>query len=213
MSKKSPISFLINHKDKILPAYNRNNCKPVKTWEELHETLPELSQVMSINTFKQYMSVLAALEHESDKVIQKKSRSMQETIELLEDRQNSNERDLKRSLAKLDKVIQDRNRLRHELLKTEDLNTELQTQIITLQNRLDKIVQPGDAAAPNGQPPCNPPKRIAGWSIQKSKDGYYRCYRKIRKKVHSVYIGKMFDSEKARIRVAEKEEQIRLYSG
>jgi len=51
-------------------------------------------------------------------------------------------------------------------------------------------------------------KRIAGWNAQLSKDGYYRLYRKIKGRVHSIYIGKELDIDKAHKRIAEKERQL-----
>ncbi len=51
----------------------------------------------------------------------------------------------------------------------------------------------------------NHPKRISGWSVQKANDGYYRCYRKIRNKVYSIYIGKKLNLQKAQDRIREKE--------
>jgi chromosome segregation ATPase len=52
-------------------------------------------------------------------------------------------------------------------------------------------------------------KKIAGWNVQRSKDGYYRVYRKIRGKVRSIYIGRDLDIEKANRRIAEKEKELR----
>jgi hypothetical protein len=63
-----------------------------------------------------------------------------------------------------------------------------------------KVTQP-----PGGEPPQ---KKVAGWSVQRSKDGYYRVYRKIRGKVHSIYIGRELDIEKANTRIAEKEKEL-----
>jgi len=51
-------------------------------------------------------------------------------------------------------------------------------------------------------------KKIGGWNAQCSKDGYYRLYRKIMGRVHSIYIGKKLDIDKARIRIAEKERKL-----
>ena len=61
------------------------------------------------------------------------------------------------------------------------------------------------------QNPCEEisAKKIAGWNVQRSKDGYYRVYRKIRGKVHSIYIGRELDIEKANRRIAEKEEELK----
>jgi hypothetical protein len=52
-------------------------------------------------------------------------------------------------------------------------------------------------------------KKIAGWNVQRSKDGYYRIYRKIRGKVRSIYIGRELDIEKANRRIAEKEKELK----
>ncbi len=61
------------------------------------------------------------------------------------------------------------------------------------------------------QNPCEEisAKKIAGWNVQRSKDGYYRVYRKIRGKVRSIYIGRELDIEKANRRIAEKEEELK----
>jgi len=48
-------------------------------------------------------------------------------------------------------------------------------------------------------------KKVDKWNAQLAKDGYYRLYRKIKGKVHSIYIGKELDFQKARLRIAEKE--------
>jgi len=62
-----PIEFLIQNLDVIISVFHSCDCKPKKTWEALidqnnSETIiPKLSQIMSYNTFKQYLSVLAAI--------------------------------------------------------------------------------------------------------------------------------------------------------
>jgi hypothetical protein len=53
-----------------------------------------------------------------------------------------------------------------------------------------------------------PSNKIGRWNAQRSKDGYYRLYRKIRGRVHSIYIGKDLNIDKARRRIAEKEKQL-----
>jgi len=54
------------------------------------------------------------------------------------------------------------------------------------------------------------PKKISGWNVRKSNDGYYRCYRKIKSKVHCIYIGKDFNKGKILSRIAEKERYLGL---
>ena len=60
------------------------------------------------------------------------------------------------------------------------------------------------------QETIHPPRRILGWNVRKAGDGYYRCYRKIHNQVHSIYIGKQLDVEKAQHRIKEKERKLRL---
>ncbi len=53
-----------------------------------------------------------------------------------------------------------------------------------------------------------PPKKVGRWNAQRSKDGYYRLYRKIRGRVHSIYIGKELDLDKAERRIADREKEL-----
>ncbi|MFZ0929177.1 MAG: hypothetical protein WAN11_11290 [Syntrophobacteraceae bacterium] len=53
-----------------------------------------------------------------------------------------------------------------------------------------------------------PPKKIGRWNAQRSKDGYYRLYRKIGGRVHSIYVGKELDIDKAESRIADKERKL-----
>ncbi len=34
----------------------------------------------------------------------------------------------------------------------------------------------------------HPNKSVLGWSVQKSKDGYFRCYRKVNNRVHYIFV-------------------------
>ena len=137
MQKSTPVSYLIKHQDTILKKYHQSSNKPKYARESLQQVLPELSNTMSYNTFKQYVAVFVALSHNLGKGTEGKARVNQ----------------------KLDKV----------------------------------------------------PKRISGWTVQKAKDGYFRCYRKIRNRVRCIYVGKVFDEAKARDRIIEKEKELGLY--
>ncbi|HYA41982.1 MAG TPA: hypothetical protein VEF34_11800 [Syntrophobacteraceae bacterium] len=53
-----------------------------------------------------------------------------------------------------------------------------------------------------------PLKKIGRWNAQRSRDGYYRLYRKIGGRVHSIYIGKHLDLDKAEKRIADKEREL-----
>jgi hypothetical protein len=53
-----------------------------------------------------------------------------------------------------------------------------------------------------------PLKKIGRWNAQRSRDGYYRLYRKIGGRVHSIYIGKELDLDKAERRIADREREL-----
>jgi hypothetical protein len=177
----SPIAFLIEHRKSIFKQYHENEHQAKKTWQSLLKILPQLSECMSFNTFKQYLSVLVAVINGLDKVVQDRDELVQ----------------------RLDKVMQSRNNLLNELEKITQQKAELESRIEELQSRLDKVIQTESIDAKEA-------KRIGGWSVQKSKDGYYRCYRKIAKRVHSVYIGKHLNLKKAQLRITEKEKLLGL---
>ena len=56
-----PIDFLLENQKTILKEYDRNETRLRKTWDTLQIKLPKLSDNMSFNTFKQYLSVFIAL--------------------------------------------------------------------------------------------------------------------------------------------------------
>ena len=177
----TPIAFLIEHRKTILKQYRQNDSKAKKAWASLLKILPQLSETMSFNTFKQYLSVFVAVTNGLDKVIQNR-----------------------------DEVTQSRQNLLNDLKITTKQKMQLEGQVDELKIRLDKVIHTEalDAAVIHGLDKKS--ERISGWNVQKSKDGYYRCYRKIAKRVHCVYIGKDLDLKKAQVRITEKEKTLSL---
>jgi hypothetical protein len=95
------------------------------------------------------------------------------------------------------------------------------TVFATIIEELDKVRHEPKAldqkpAQSTGDPPSlkqassRLPKRVGGWNLRRSKDGYLRCYRKIDAKLHSIYLGKTFDPDKTERLIVEKEKKIRL---
>ncbi len=187
----TPIHFMVEHQSEILDAFTANQEKPKKTWSSLTEILPAISDTMRFNTFKQYVRVFAVCSFELDKVRQRLSAVKQKS-----DKTKSRQ-------AELDKVRQDMVTVTHELNKTKSRNKDLLTE-------LAKVRQPEKVRGRVTQRFDKHPKRISGWSVQKSKDGYFRCYRKIGGRVHCVYIGKNFNVEKSQKRIAKKEKSLGL---
>ena len=82
-----------------------------------------------------------------------------------------------------------------------------------LQDKLDKVIQINQTKSSVRQKLDRKPKRIFGWNVQRAKDGYYRCYRKINNRVHSIYIGKTLDKHKAELRIKQKELELEFDNG
>ena len=203
----SPIEFLVNHEEKILEANRQNSGKPKKIWENLEKDLPELSQVMRFNTFKQYLSVFVVAMKELDRVRQNHM-EVRQKLDKMEIEKINLEEELKEVKRRLDKVTQDRLNILKELEERKEHKTQQEKEIGESKDRLDKVRQSEIADGKVRQKLDNKPKRICGWSLQHSKDGYYRCYRKIGKKVYSVYLGKNYDLKKAKNLIAEKEKML-----
>ena len=53
---------------------------------------------------------------------------------------------------------------------------------------------------------------IAGWSVAKSKDGYYRGNRRFNGKLYSVYLGKKYDREAFKEKIKSKEQTLDVFS-
>jgi len=203
----SPLSFLVEHENTILAAYGQNNAKPKDTWASLDKELPQLSQAMTFNTFKQYVSVFAFVKTELDKV-----RQNEVVIEVskLKNEKKRLEQQLRDASQKLDKVRQNRDEIMKDLAETLEQKARLEAESTQSSAGLDKVRQNKPVQSRVRQKLDNKPKRICGWSVQHSKDGYYRCYRKIGKRLHSVYLGKQLDVKKAENLINAKEKSLAL---
>ena len=51
---------------------------------------------------------------------------------------------------------------------------------------------------------------IAGWSIARSKDGYYRGNRRLHGKLYSVYLGKEYDRDAFTEKIKRKEQSMKV---
>jgi len=201
----SPISFLVQHENTILTAYNENNGKPRNTWSRLEKDLPELAQAMTFNTFKQYVSVFAFVKSRLDEVRQ---REVTQKTGNLKSEKEELKQELRIAMKRLDKVKQNRAEILKQLEETLKKKTRLEAELNKRNIELNDVRQIKQSKSQVKQKSDDRPKRIAGWSVQHSKDGYYRCYRKISKRVYSVYLGKVLDVKEAENRISAKEKSL-----
>jgi chromosome segregation ATPase len=203
----SPLSFLAEHENMILAAYIENNSKPKDAWICLEKDLPELSKAMTFNTFKQYMSVFAFVKNRLDMVRQNE---VTQKLGRLTREKNELELKLQHAKKRLDAVRQDRSEILNKLEKALEERAHLESRVNSRTVELDKVRQKDNGRSQVTQRLDKSCKRISGWSVQYSKDGYYRCYRKIGKRVHSVYLGKELNIKEAESRISAKEKNLGL---
>lgn len=202
-----PLCFLLEHDHTILTAYRQHNAKPRNAWISLQTQLPQLSRAMTFNTFKQYVSVFAFVKAALDKVRQQE---VTQRTKQFESEKMQLEEKLNHAVRRLDKVRQNRDNLLKKLDETLKENARLKSEIRKSATGLDTVRQKEQARAPVTQKSDKKPKRISGWSVQHSKDGYYRCYRKIGNRVRSIYLGKELDVTEAENRIKAKEKSLGL---
>ena len=181
MVKHTPIDYLLEHESIILSVYRKNGKKPKRTWESLLKQLPELPEVMSAATFRQYITVFATIFEGLDRVRQG-SQKIRQSANALETENQLLKDELKNRQRELDKVRQD----------------------------LATLSQKPDLSIDGSQTVGNEPGQLPGWNLRRSKDGYLRCYRKINAKLYSIYLGKSFDLDRTERLIVEKEKKIRL---
>ena len=51
-------------------------------------------------------------------------------------------------------------------------------------------------------------QNIDGWNVQLGKDHYFRLFKKVRGRLRSVYLGRIYDVDKARALIHAKEEEL-----
>jgi hypothetical protein len=133
--------------------------------------------------------------------------SLREKYALLMDREAALEEQIKRLMEKSVRVAPDKSE-RQSIVAIKAAETSQGPRQTVMWVKQDPEPDVGQEVIQNS---CGeiPAKKIAGWNVQRSKDGYYRVYRKIRGKVRSIYIGRELDIEKANRRIAEKEKELK----
>jgi chromosome segregation ATPase len=144
--------------------------------------------------------------HELDDHKAENIRLRGETV-VLREKEASLEQHIERLLKKLEKLSAGQAQTRQiAAVKDPDPEDGLSQAVIqwvrqrTGQEVVQKVIQNPQRRTP--------PNKIGRWNAQLSKDGYYRLYRKIGGRVHSIYVGKELDIDKAERRIADREKKL-----
>jgi len=203
------VSFIIQHKDIILPLYAETNS-PKKTYETLiADELPALKN-MAYTTFKQYLPVFVKV---SDKVVENIDRDTEDKVKQIQSESDRLTHELGKvreeyeSLEKSFREVSEENqalkirlgKVREEYESLEKLFGEVRDENHALKSRSDKPLP--DSEAENGSP-----DRIdvdgRFWSVQ-YKEPYFRLVKKINGKLRWLHVGRKWDSEHAKEKVRQ----------
>ena len=128
-------------------------------------------------------------------------------VAVLKEKETSLEQQIDRLRKKLERLTSGQTQTR-QIVAVKDPDTEegfSQAVIQWVRQRAGQEV--GQKVIQNPQRRTSPNK-IGRWNAQLSKDGYYRLYRKIGGRVHSIYVGKELDIDKAERRIADRERKL-----
>jgi len=216
--KLIPFEYMVNKRKIILKEIQKSNSIS-KAWEILKEKIPELSELIKLNTFKGYVKTLIVIDkimdknekikHEKEEIVKRLSKNMEEKKELEKKLGKA-----RNELEELSIVRQENKKIMKRLgevrQKRETVNTELdkvRQEKMILENRLDKVRQNEQQSSILTSPEKNiegnnVPNRVAGWGVQ-LKGNYYRLFKKIKGKVKWIHIGKKWDKNLAKKKINE----------
>ena len=180
--KKNPVQVLIENRESIINAYGGGKG-PKGAWGVLEKDVPEISETMTFNTFKQYVTPFVLIAGEYDRKVEAVT---QEYHDL-----NERESMLKARLETVtQKLYNTEKRLRELAEKTESVPSVPGAEKNVAQERLHR----------------GKPNNIQGWTVHQGKDGYFRMHRRVAGKLYSIYLGNALDRDKAveKIRTKEK---------
>lgn len=144
--------------------------------------------------------------HELDNHRAENARLRGESV-LLREKEASLEQQIERLRKKLDKLSSGQAQTRQIVaVKNPDSEQGFSQAVIQwVRQRAEQGVKQEVIQNPNRR---TSPNKIGRWNAQLSKDGYYRLYRKIGGRVHSIYVGKELDIDKAERRIADREKKL-----
>ncbi len=167
---------------------------------------------------QQVAQQLHSLRNESDKAAQEYERVAQQlhktgnTCAELEAALSQAEKKTAELIQKNTGLMQENADLRH---RTEEIRNELHKVAQEREaERVAQVTQVTQQLHRQSEPDAVTQKlhkttvSIEGWSLQRAKDGYWRLHRKIRGRVHSIYLGKTPDPDEARRKIAAKEKAL-----
>jgi len=187
------LEIMVQHQDRVLTIYREAKNARI-AFEQLSKDLPEIS-TMGFNTFRQYVCVMdklaiATQSGDSDKQL---AIANHELTELLVIANNQIQ-----ELAVANKNL------------TEQLaiaNAELTEKLATVSHDNNLAIATKKLSAEGEGTEVSPKidnQKIAGWNVTPFR-GYYRAFRRINGKLHSLYLGKYLIDAETKIRAKEKQ--------
>jgi hypothetical protein len=224
MTKKNPIAFLFEHREKILEIIMDNLFNLENAWKQFNAELPKIRRVMNFTEFENYIVYVPLVDKEIRKFKDENERLKFEVQKLKADlssrtlvdkgvRKFKDGKDLELEVRKLKAELKSKIKIQNLLnSKIDELyyeNDSLKNDLEKTKEELKERLQQGwvMAGVQAGEGWSRIPKKIEGWSVEYRKN-YFRLYKRINGKLQWVYLGKIWDEIKAREKIEKKLEEI-----
>lgn len=185
-----PLAYLLVHKDVVVQVLDMPTRE---SWETLCRALPEIQNLMSLNTWKMYKGHIRDF---NEAMLEMQAGITPDEVTNLRSELEAARIEIESRKHKITRLRSDIDGLLGQLAQRDEELTKLRS--------IPKVQGPGQSMARN----------IDGWTVRKSPDGrYYRLYKSINGKVHSIHIGKDLDEAKARQKIREMMVKLREQEG
>ncbi|MGC8495363.1 MAG: hypothetical protein ACP5SH_26920 [Syntrophobacteraceae bacterium] len=202
------IQWVKAYKPLLCTLYDEHKTA-ARTWKAFRIAVPGIERRLDFEVFEQILLFsLFLAEWDQHDAMGLKSRNERLEKQAADSRKamQALQNDLHAKEEQLGAVIQELDAARTRLATLEKENDSLKQQSAAA---VRQPSNPSGAAKKVTQKSLGPvPLRVGKWNVQLSADGYYRLFRKLGGRLHSIYIGKELDISKAETKIAEREREL-----
>ena len=181
------LEIMVQHQDRVLTIYREAKNARI-AFEQLSKELPEIS-TMGFNTFRQYVCVM-------DKLAIATHNSNSDNQLAIANHELSGQ------------LVIANNQIQELAVANNNLTEQLAIANAELTEKLATVSHDNNLAIATKELPAEGEKianhKIAGWNVTPFR-GYFRAFRRINGKLHSLYLGKNLNTAEAKIKAKEKQ--------
>ena len=188
------LEIMIQNQGRVLTIYREAKNARI-AFEQLSKDLPEIS-TMGFNTFRQYVCVMDKL------AVATQNSEQLATVSYSDNQLAIANHELTEQLAIAN------NRIQELAVANKNLTEQLAIANAELTEKLATVSHDNNLAIATNEMEVSHKKianqKIAGWNVTPFR-GYFRAFRRINGKLHSLYLGKSLDDAEQKIRARQEQ--------